>query len=58
MASYTFECKACKGIHDIDMKLSEYKAEQYCPDCGELMERVYGVVGISWKCSGAFEKRQ
>lgn len=53
---YTFECKPCDKTHEIDMKISEYKTEQNCPDCGELMDRVYGSFGINWQCGGVFGK--
>lgn len=53
---YTFECKKCEKVHELDIKMSEYKAEQECPECKELMERVFGATNSVWKCGGIFGK--
>ena len=56
---YVFRCEKCNATHEVEMKMSEYTAENHhCPDCDSLMIRDVQNYGINaqWHCDGAYGK--
>lgn len=56
---YKFKCEYCNTTEDVEMRMSEYTDEQYCPICNNKMVRdisSYTTAGAIWKTSGAYGK--
>ena len=52
---YKFYCPKCEEEKFVDMKMSEYTAENHhCSTCGTELKRDYKDIagGVKWNCDG------
>lgn len=55
MAVYDYKCENCGDIQ-VEMRISEYKPVEECPQCKGKVERIYKPIIDVWKCSGSYKK--
>lgn len=46
MPLYVYKCKKCDKQHEIFLKLENYREEQFCPVCGQKLEKIPTIGGI------------
>jgi putative FmdB family regulatory protein len=55
MAKYDYECKLCQIGTEVERSIHEEEQAIHCPECKDLMKRVYGPVGVVMKGAGFYK---
>lgn len=51
--TYTYECKECNHIFDIEKGINE-EVEVKCEECNGEVKRIYSPIRAVWKTGGNF----
>lgn len=55
MPNYDYKCKKCNKTITVTKLMSEVSRDEKCPECNEIMQRIFTPVGNKWNCSGAYD---
>jgi putative FmdB family regulatory protein len=45
---YPYKCNECDRIHEIKKPMDEAARDEYCPDCGAKLQRIFTYTGNYW----------
>ena len=58
--TYNFKCEGCGKVFELEIPTSEYskiKDNQFCPDCGDKLERIIEWDGPTNLCTSCYGVR-
>lgn len=53
MPTYSYKCKKCKHTFEVQQSLQDAALET-CPECGGVLVKVFGKVGVTFKGTGFY----